>query len=82
MKAIRYKQSQSDNTLFVKHSVLGGVNALLIYVDIIVIGDDLEGRKALRKCLFQEFERKKLGKLKYFLGIEVARSRHVIFISQ
>ena len=48
MKAIRYKQSQGDNTLFIKHSVLGRVNALLIYV----IGDDLEDRKALRKCLF------------------------------
>ena len=30
----------------------------------------------------KEFEIKELGRLKYFLGIEVAHSKHGIFISQ
>ena len=46
MLNMRYKQSQSDHTLFAKHSASGGVTALLVYVDdIIVTGDDLEGMK-------------------------------------
>ena len=36
-----YKQSQGDHTLFIKHSVSGGITILLVYVDdIIVTGDD------------------------------------------
>ncbi|KAK5845013.1 hypothetical protein PVK06_001165 [Gossypium arboreum] len=83
MLKLGYKQSQGDQTLFVKHSPLGGVTTLLVYVDdIIVTGDDLEGMENLKKCLVKEFEVKELGKLKYFLGIEVAHSREGIFISQ
>jgi len=36
----------------------------------------------LRERLAAQFEMKDLGKLKYFLGIEVAYSRLGIFISQ
>jgi hypothetical protein len=83
MLALGYKQSQGDHTLFVKHSGSGGVCILLVYVDdIIVTGDDLEGIANLKQQLLKEFEIKDLGKLKYFLGIEVARSKHGLFISQ
>ena len=41
MKESEYKQSQGDHTFFIKHSVVGGVTTLLVYVDdIIVIGND------------------------------------------
>ncbi|CAL9025618.1 unnamed protein product [Prunus brigantina] len=36
----------------------------------------------LQKYLASEFEMKSLGDLKYFLGIEVARSKHGIFLSR
>ena len=36
----------------------------------------------LRDKLFSEFEMKDLGRLKYFLGIEVLRSKQGIFICQ
>ena len=43
MKESRYKQSQGDHTLFIKHSAAEGVTALLVYVnDIIVTGNDRE----------------------------------------
>ena len=45
-------------------------------------GNDEKKRQNLDKCLAEEFEIKELGNLKYFLDIEVARSRHRIFISQ
>ncbi|KAK3014800.1 hypothetical protein RJ639_009131 [Escallonia herrerae] len=61
----------------------GGVSALIVYVDdIIVTGNDSDEKEALRKYLAKEFEIKNLGKLKYFLGIEVARSKEGIFVSQ
>ena len=52
------------------------------YCSINVTGDDLEQMAKLKKDLAKEFEIKDLGSLKYFLGIEVARSKHGIFISQ
>nr|KYP41064.1 Retrovirus-related Pol polyprotein from transposon TNT 1-94 [Cajanus cajan] len=83
MTSLGYKQSQGDHTLFIKHSVSGGVTILLVYVDdIIVSGDDKREQQLLSECLATEFEIKTLGRLKYFLGIEVAHSKKGIFISQ
>ncbi|KAF5468706.1 hypothetical protein F2P56_012842 [Juglans regia] len=76
-------QSRKDHTLFVKHSDARGVTSLLVYVDdIIVIGNNEKEKEALKRCLVKEFEIKELGRLKYFLGIEVAHSKEGIFISQ
>ena len=45
-----YKQSQGDHTLFIKHSTLRGVIALLAYVNnIIVTRNDEKERDSLRK---------------------------------
>ena len=57
--------------------------ALIVYVDDIVLtGDDLKEMGKLKIYLAKEFEIKDLGSLKHFLGIEVARSKDGIFISQ
>ena len=37
---------------------------------MVVIGNDLDERKALQSYLSSEFEMKDLGHLKYFLGIK------------
>ncbi|XP_028105641.1 uncharacterized protein LOC114304706 [Camellia sinensis] len=75
--------SQADLTLFVKHSSHGKTIALIVYVDdIVLIGDDVEEVPRLKEYLANEFEIKDLGSLKYFLGIEVARSKEGIFICQ
>jgi hypothetical protein len=82
MKKYGYKPSNSDHTLFLKHR-LGKVIALIIYVDdMIITGDDIEEISQLQKKLATKFEMKDLEGLKYFLGIEVARSKQGIFISQ
>ena len=38
--------------------------------------------KDLQEYLATNFEMKELGQLKYFLGIEVARSKHGVLLSQ
>jgi hypothetical protein len=82
MKKYGYIQSNSDHTLFLKHQ-LGKVNALIIYVDdMIITGNNSEEISRLQQQLATEFEMKNLGGLKYFLGIEVARSKQGIFLSQ
>jgi hypothetical protein len=57
--------------------------ALIMNVDEIVLTRNDDGEiQNLKHRLANEFETKDLGSLKYFLGIEVTRSKHGIFISQ
>ncbi|CAA7403777.1 unnamed protein product [Spirodela intermedia] len=67
MKSQGYKQNNADHTLFIKHNSCGCMTILIIYVNDI---------------LFTEFDIKSLGRLRYFLGIEVAHLKEGIFISQ
>jgi hypothetical protein len=54
-----------------------------VYVDdIIITGDDTLEIARLKKNLSKEFEVKDLGQLRYFLGIEIARSPRGIVLSQ
>ena len=56
---------------------------MLIYVDDLVLAStDLELLVKFKTYLCECFKMKELGKLKYFIGIEVARSKEGIFISQ
>ncbi|KAK1431416.1 hypothetical protein QVD17_07875 [Tagetes erecta] len=82
MKKYGYHQSNSDHTLFIKRRN-GLVTCLIIYVDdMILTGDDKQEMIQLKKNLFAEFEMKDLGRLKYFLKVEVLRSIQGIFICQ
>ncbi|KAJ9539426.1 hypothetical protein OSB04_032159 [Centaurea solstitialis] len=82
MKKYGFKQSNSDHTLFLKRKGKF-VTCLIIYVDdMIITGNDKEEITKLKEGLFTEFEMKDLGELKYFLGIEVLRSKQGIFICQ
>ena len=56
---------------------------LIVYVDdIILTEDDSEELVQLKGFWAQEFEIKGLGQLWYFLGMEVARTKKGISISQ
>jgi Reverse transcriptase (RNA-dependent DNA polymerase) len=82
MKKYEYSQSESDHTLFYRKRC-EKITILIIYVDdIIITGDDQDEIKRLQEQLYKEFEMKDLGRLKYFLGIEVARSKEDISLSQ
>ncbi|CAN1238082.1 Retrovirus-related Pol polyprotein from transposon RE1 [Linum grandiflorum] len=69
--------------MFVKHGREGRIAILIVYVDdIIITGNDEEEITRLKKKLNEEFELKDLGEMKYFLGMEVARSSKGLLISQ
>ncbi|RDX79880.1 hypothetical protein CR513_39648, partial [Mucuna pruriens] len=83
MISLGYKQSQGDHTFFIKHSPNSKLTLFLIYVDdMIVICDDEIEKLTLKEKLTIQFKMKELGKLKYFLRIEVAYSKQGIFIFQ
>ncbi|KAK3024560.1 hypothetical protein RJ639_043500 [Escallonia herrerae] len=69
--------------MFTRHSTHGKIAILIIYVDdIILTGDDIVEMERLKQCLASKFEIKYLGSLKSFLGMEIARSRKDITVSQ
>ena len=83
VKGQGYNQGQSDHTMFTRHSEDGKRTILIVYVDdIILTGDNLVEIERLKKVLATEFEVKDLGELRYFLGMEVARSKKGISVSQ
>ena len=57
--------------------------ALLVYVDdILIASNDVKAVEDLKLFLDQKFKLKDLGSLKYFLGLEVARSDKGITLCQ
>ena len=76
-----YSQSEGDHTLFFKRGRDSKIAILIVYVDdIIVIGNDIEEIRNLKRHLTSNFDIKSLGQLTYFLGIEVAYSKSGIVL--
>ncbi|CAN7059401.1 unnamed protein product [Brassica oleracea var. botrytis] len=77
-----FVKSQADHTLFTLTSKQGIV-VILVYVDdIIITGSNKEGINSTKTFLKTAFDIKDLGELKYFLGIEMCRSKEGLFLSQ
>ena len=68
-------KSKSDHFVFYKNFSFG-IILLVVYVDDIVItGSDFKGILSLKSFLHSQFHTNDLGMLKYFLGVEVMRSK-------
>ena len=73
----------SDHTCFIHRQSQGRCIIISVYVDdIIITSDDASGITQVKHDLGTSFDVKDLGPLRYFLGIEVARSRQSIPLSQ
>ena len=69
-----FRQSKADYSLFTKKTP-GSFIALLVYVDdILIASDNPKSVAELKILLDQQFKLKDLGDLKFFLGLEIARS--------
>jgi transposase InsO family protein len=68
---VGFTQSKADNSMFIYHDHLS-VMILLLYVDdIILTGSNSSHLLAFLRTLGAEFDIKDLGRLHYFLGVEV-----------
>ena len=75
-------QNTSDHPVFYDHTSSREYIYLIVYVDDIVItGNDHNDIRKL-KHLFNHFQTKDLGKLKYFLAIDIAQSNSDVVMSQ
>ena len=65
-------RSTLDHSVFYYHTSSEQCIYLIVYVDDIVItGNDHDGIRKLKQHIFSHFKIKDLGKLKYFMGIEI-----------
>nr|GEX00337.1 retrovirus-related Pol polyprotein from transposon TNT 1-94 [Tanacetum cinerariifolium] len=77
-----FSKGSIDPTLFItKHR--GDILLLQIYVDDIIFGStNLNLSKRFEKLIQSKFETSMIGKLKFFLGIQIHQSPRGIFINQ
>ncbi|XP_070660467.1 uncharacterized mitochondrial protein AtMg00810-like [Malus domestica] len=77
-----FLRSNADSSLFVLNGTRGKLVVLIYVDDLIITGDNAYEIGALKASLHQTFAIKDLGKLKYFLGIEMATSQRGLFLNQ
>ncbi|KAM7489808.1 hypothetical protein LguiB_027292 [Lonicera macranthoides] len=77
-----YSSSLSDSGLFIRKTDSGTILLLLYVDDMIITGDDISGISDLKQSLSQFFEMKDLGRLNYFLGLEVLSDSTGYYLSQ
>ena len=83
MNLLEYRQCNGNHTLFFRHSLAGGVQILIEYVDdIIITGNKTAEAKHLEDHLLKHLEVKNLEPLKYFLGIEIAKASRRLLTTQ
>ncbi|XP_017982276.1 PREDICTED: uncharacterized mitochondrial protein AtMg00810-like [Theobroma cacao] len=82
-KLLGFTQSTSDYSLFTMKANNGNFVAILVYVDDILIGStSAQAASNVKGFLSSQFKLKDLGKVKFFLGLEIAQSPEGISICQ
>ncbi|GJV88201.1 retrovirus-related pol polyprotein from transposon TNT 1-94 [Tanacetum coccineum] len=77
-----FESSISEQTLFIKR-IRGKILIVSIYVDdLLFTGDDDELLDEFKQSMKKEFDMTDLGRMRYFLGIEVVQKNDGIFICQ
>ncbi|KAI3736523.1 hypothetical protein L2E82_26344 [Cichorium intybus] len=79
---LNFKQTHADASLFIYKQGDTFVAALIYVDDVIITGNDIAIIRDTKDHLDKQFSIKDLGPLKYFLGIEVAKTSEGIVLSQ
>ena len=82
LKKLGFKQSYQDYSLFLYKNGATILHVLVYVDDFIVAGNNLGAVQKFKAQLHKCFHMKDLGKLKYFLGIEVSRGSDGFYLSQ
>ena len=78
-----FHKSPYEHTLYIKTGEKGNLLIVCLYVDDLIFTGNDEGMfRTFKQSIMKEFEMTDLGKMKYFLGIEVTQSAGGIFICQ
>ena len=75
-------KSKKDHSIFYKKSAAGNILLVVSVDDIVITRNDHAGIFDLKAFMHSKFHTRDLGELKYFLGIEVSRSKKGMFLSQ
>ncbi|MCH94322.1 copia-type polyprotein [Trifolium medium] len=79
----KFEKCSYEHTLFVKQGVYSKILIVSLYVDdLIYTENDSQMMEAFKESMKKKFAMTDLGKMKYFLGIEVSQSNEGIFICQ
>ena len=82
LKQLGFKQSKADYSLFTKKFNDSFIALVENVDDILIASNNVQAVDELRVSLDQHFKLKDLGGLKYFLGLEIARSDKGITLCQ
>lgn len=78
-----FEKSQNEETLFLKKNKEGNILIVSVYVDdLIYTGSDYSMMEEFKKSMQNEFDMTDLGKMRFFLGIEVMQLSDGIHVSQ
>lgn len=77
-----FVQSQYDSSLFLKQASTSFIIAAIYVDDILLTGNNTAGIQSLKSHLHRIFSIKDLGKLHYFLGLEVTHLSDGIALTQ
>jgi hypothetical protein len=78
-----FERCQYEHTLFIKNKARGKILIISLYVDdLIFTGNDESMFVKFKSSMMREFDMTDLGKMRFFLGIEVVQRADGIFINQ
>ena len=78
-----FQKCDSEQTLFIKRNREGKIIIVSVYVDdLIFTGDDEIMMSEFKSSMLREFDMSDLGRMRFFLGIEVLQKSDGIYICQ
>jgi hypothetical protein len=82
MQTLGFRQTHSDPCLYIRGEGVSTVYLLFHVDDAIIVGQDEEIKKVRKVVSSSVFQVKHLGRVKYFLGIEVLHSDYGFAVTQ